>query len=223
MAFGSAFAAGGASKTLRYTINNDAMGGYVPTPVQGYKQSFTYKMLNSSGKMAVFNVEEYDSWGSLPSNPPDPAYLTLVDGKGAVISKEALPVQVQSSDCISPYWDSTPVYNVCPYLQKYFAATPLVNKYLLDVTFGNYYDQSHNVSCRDIQYVLDLNAAVGSPQRWSLISDTQVSDAGICGYSMLKAHGIDTNIQQSNFTQPAFMFLIDSVSNPGGAAVYSIK
>ncbi|ATQ67292.1 MULTISPECIES: hypothetical protein [Methylosinus] len=115
-----------ATKTLRRTIDETQLQGYVATPPAGWAQNkFTYGAATPIGSAspAVYAISNQivlrtPSTPSipLPTVPPPPVGVTLISlSRSSAMIKENLPdaVQITASDCILSYNEA---HNLCPNL-----------------------------------------------------------------------------------------------------------
>jgi hypothetical protein len=166
-----------ATKTLKRTIDESQLQGYVATPPTGWAPTaFIYGAATPIGSEnpAVYAITNrlflrnaFNPGAPPPTAPPPPAGLTLISLSRYALTKENLPdaVQITAADCV---FSAYGVSKVCPYL--YTAARPaaalpggLVVLVMKPVVYRN------GAYLKYWEYVFDPSA-VGA-DRWRLVQD----------------------------------------------------
>lgn len=164
-----------ATKTLKRTVDETQLQGYVTTPPAGWAQSkFTYGAATPIGSAApvVYALSNQITLRTsstpsipLPTVPPPPVGVTLISLSRSAMTKENLPdaVQITASDCILSY---NGAHDLCPNLYTVVRPSAALPGALLFL-MAKIVRYRGNLVPKYWQYVFDPDAVGG--QRWLLV------------------------------------------------------
>lgn len=158
--FANAF---GITKTLKFSIADTSLGGYVTTPVTGYDQVIQWGLATSTlNSFAIIHYQPVNNSNSYPAALGNPPWITIVGPTGTVLSKEQLPAAMQPTltDC---------TVNGCQPFTVYANPIQQLTGRLLVQVIIPINNGGSRYSYKSIAYILDTTAAIGSLDRWTLV------------------------------------------------------
>lgn len=189
----SAASATGVTQTLKFTVFVSSFAGYMATPSAGWVQSYIMKLATSDAntksttdpKFVGLIQEHMDYNGNgAPTNIPDPSYLTVFGPNGAVLQTEPVPkaLTISKSDCVTARYDyalqdyvndGCPSFSYSVFTRKSNPGRVIVvgRSWTESIVNGNWTQTQ-----KSIAYIVDLTAAVGSADRWTLLPTVNYSE-----------------------------------------------